>query len=353
MSITETPSPRVAPRVKRGDWEEVLGWSREWPLHELCACADAVCRQHHGDGVWLRGLIEVSNHCARRCWYCGIRAPNRTVPRYRMDRATLLETVRAGFEAGLRTFVIQGGEDPGLAAAEVAEWVAAIRELTRGQAAITLSLGLRDRATYALWRQAGAQRYLMRFETANPVLFERYRPGTSLAQRLRALEWLRELDYEVGSGFLVGLPGETPADREAAWRLCWEWGFDMVGIGPFLPHPNTPLGDSPQQPLWLCQQSVAVVRMLLPQAHLPATTAAGTLHPRGREIMLASGANVLMPNLTPVPLKRAYELYPGKVCVDESGLACLTCLDLRVRTVGKVCQNGVGSAPWRRVDDND
>ncbi len=331
----------------RGNWAEVLEWSRTLPLSEFKARADAVCRQHHGAGVWLRGLIEVSSYCAESCWYCGLRAPNSQARRYRMDTATLLETVRAGYAAGLRTFVLQGGEDPALGPELVAGWIEAIRHATNDEAAITLSLGLQSRQTYRLWREAGAQRYLMRFETANPQLFERYRPGTTLAERLRALEWLRELDYEVGSGFLVGLPEENQTDREAAWRLCWEFGFDMVGIGPFIPHPATPLGTTERPPLELCEQSVAAVRLLLPLAHMPATTAAGTLHPKGREAVLAGGANVLMPDITPIPMKKDYELYPGKVCVDESGLACLPCLDLRVRTAGKVIRHGVGSAPRR------
>lgn len=343
MFITELRTGRA-----RGDWEEVLALARALPLEELKRRADAACRRVHGDGVWLRGLIEISNVCPWDCWYCGLRASNGQVRRYRLEAEEIRATVRAGFEAGLRTFVLQGGEDPLWGAETMARLLGQLTEETRGEAAFTLSLGLQSRATYALWRRAGACRYLMRFETADPALFARYRPGTTLAERLRGLNDLAELDYEVGSGFLVGLPGETESTRQANWRLCWEQGFDMVGIGPFIPHPETPLGTAPQEPLSLAEESTAVVRLLLPEAHLPATTAAGSLHPRGREAVLAGGANVLMPNLTPVSVKKDYLLYPNKICVGESGLDCIGCLDLRVRTLGKRLRAGAGSAPRRQ-----
>lgn len=301
----------------------------------LFARADAACRAVHGEKVFLRGLIEATNVCTRNCLYCGIRRGNERVARYRLSDAEILAAARAGFARGLRSFVIQGGEDPEFGAERLAGLVSALREETGGEAAVTLSFGTMARADYALLKSAGCDRYLLRFETSDPLLHERLR-GSSLAQRLAALEDLRSLGFEVGSGFMTGLPGATAATLAADVTLCAELGLDMVGIGPFIPHPGTPLGVSEGRGLEPCLRACAAVRLALPGANMPATTAAGSVAPDGRERMLAAGANVLMPNIGPTGNKRDYELYPGKVCLDEDGLACIGCLDLRVKTVGKL-----------------
>jgi len=285
--------------------------------------------------VYLRGLIEFTNHCALDCQFCGIRRSNAGATRYRLGVEQIVELAEAGWKYGLKTFVLQGGEDPWFTADRLTEVIEKIQVVTQGQAALTLSVGIRPREVYARWKAAGADRYLMRFETSDEALYSQLKNGARLADRLRALDSLRDLGYEVGSGYMVGLPGETEETRIANALLCHEKDFDMVGIGPFIPHPDTPLAGSPQQPIDLAVRAAALVRLLLPQANMPATTAAGSLDKQGREKMLAAGANVLMPNITPESVKKDYLLYPGKICLDESGFECINCLDIRTHLVDK------------------
>lgn len=297
--------------------------------------AAEVCREVHGDEVLLRGLIEVSNYCSRDCLYCGIRRSNQNVQRYRLEDEDIKKAVREGFARGLRTFVLQGGEDPHWGVKKAVRITSWIKEYSRGEAAVTLSLGIKSRSEYAQLRRAGADRYLLRFETADPELHRRLRAGIPLEHRLRAFESLQGLGYETGTGYMVGLPDETEQIREQNALLTRHLQPDMVGIGPFIPHEQTPLGGAAQRPLDLTLQAIARVRILLPMVHMPATTAAGSLAPDGRERCLAAGANVLMPNLTPIGQKAKYLLYPGKICLEESGVQCIGCLDMRVRSVGR------------------
>jgi biotin synthase len=315
--------------------EAIVEFYRTASTGALVQRADEVCRSIHGNKVWLRGLVEFSNYCNMDCQYCGIRHSNANVERYRLSPEQIVDLTVQGYEAGLRTFVLQGGEDPWFTADRIAFILDQIKTKTQGMAAITLSLGIRPRGVFAQWKSAGADRYLMRFETSDPELHRRLRCGATLERRLEALEDLRDCGYEVGSGYLVGLPGETEETRIANALLCREKKFDMVGIGPFIPHPETPLADAPQQPLELALRATALVRLLLPLANMPATTAAGSLDKQGREKMMAAGANVLMPNITPEDVKKNYLLYPNKVCLDESGFECLNCLDIRTHLVRK------------------
>ncbi|MDC7222635.1 MAG: [FeFe] hydrogenase H-cluster radical SAM maturase HydE [Spirochaetales bacterium] len=289
----------------------------------------------HGEAVFLRGLIEFSNYCNASCLYCGIRGPNGKVNRYRMNEEEILRAVEAGFAEGLRTFVLQGGEDIQWKTKRVAALVERIKKITGGQAAVTLSLGMKTREEYRQLREAGGDRYLIRFETSDPELHVHLRDGKTLDERLENLAWMGEAGFQRGSGFMTGLPGETPETRLNNILLCRELELDMVGIGPFIPHPDTPLGGAEQQGLDHALRGTALLRLALPQAHIPATTAAGSLVPDGREQMVRGGANVLMPNLTDVAYKKDYLLYPGKICLDESGLQCIGCLSLRVKTVNR------------------
>lgn len=288
-----------------------------------------------GRKVFVRGLIEYSNRCACNCLYCGIRRENGKVRRYGLSDEAILSAVKTGYDRGLRSFVLQGGEDPAFDAERLCRIVGEIKTLTRGEAAVTLSAGILPREAYAELRRAGADRYLLRFETADPKLHQYLRDGITLERRLEALEDLKSLRFQTGSGFMTGLPGETDALIERNIRLCKELELDMAGIGPFIPHPETPLRDASTAPVERAIRAVALLRIACPDIHIPATTAAGSLAADGRERMIQHGANVLMPNLTPVAEKKEYLLYPGKICLDEEGLHCIGCLDMRMKSVDR------------------
>jgi biotin synthase len=312
--------------------DEIIRFYESSSPEGLYSRARELCVARHGRAVLLRGLVEYSNVCSRDCLYCGIRASNSKVRRYRLEPEEVLGVVESGYGAGLRSFVLQGGEDLAYAESRLPLVVESIRARCP-DAAVTLSAGILSRSAYARLREAGADRYLLRFETADPGLHKALRAGIALERRLEALSDIAELGYQVGSGFMVGLPGETEETRIANALLARELRLDMVGIGPFIPHPDTPLSGSPQSPIELTLRATALVRLLLPDAHMPATTAAGSLDPEGRERMILAGANVLMPNITPREAKRSYLLYPGKICLDEDGETCIGCLALRMRSV--------------------
>jgi biotin synthase len=313
---------------------ETLDFYSNSGTEALTARARELCLERHGRKVFLRGLIEYTNICSCDCLYCGIRRSNAKVSRYRLEPDEIAGLARRGYAAGLRSFVLQGGEDGRFSEGGLSLAVELIRKACP-EAAITLSAGILTRGSYARLRSAGADRYLLRFETSDPELHRRLRGGVALERRLEALNDLAALGYQVGSGYMVGLPGETEETRIANALLCRELGLDMVGIGPFIPHGDTPMAGSPQGPIELTLRAAALARLLLPDAHIPATTAAGSLDPQGREKMILAGANVLMPNITPPAAKRNYLLYPGKICLDEEGETCIGCLSLRMKSIGR------------------
>ena len=335
------------------DRATLLRWLREGDptrLEDLWREADDVRRRHVGDDVHLRGLVEVSNHCARLCAYCGIRAGNAAIGRYRMTTDEVLDCARRAVELGFGTLVMQAGEDDALTTAWVADIVRRVKATT--PLAVTLSLGERDEGELAAWREAGADRYLLRFETSDAELYRRIhppRPGRSDGDRFAILRALRRLGYEVGSGVMVGIPGQTLeslADDLEAFRAL---DLDMIGIGPFIPHPQTPLGEKVTVPVpslateeMVCKM-VALARLVRPDANIPATTALATLDPEhGRETGLTRGANVVMPNLTSPAYRQLYEIYPGKACVTETAEHCAFCLRGRIRSVGRTVGSGQG-----------
>jgi len=276
----------------------------------LFRTADRVRRKWVGDEVHLRGIVEFSNICIQNCLYCGLRKDNHRLRRYRMTEEEIVASVKEVMAQGLRTVVLQSGEDSWFTLERLSSLIRRIKEETG--LAITLSVGERSEADYRAWKESGADRYLLKQETSSADLFARLRPGRTLRERLDALKVLLTLGYEVGSGNMVGLPGQREEDLIRDIQLFREANFDMIGIGPFIPHPQTPLAGSSPGELQLTLKVLAVTRLVTRDTNLPATTASGVLDPEGRERALLAGANVIMPDMTPQKYREHYEIYPGK-----------------------------------------
>jgi biotin synthase len=344
---------------------EIVDWLRETNpdrLADLWQRADQVRQKHVGGDVHLRGLVEISNHCVRLCGYCGLRAGNPELSRYRMTDEEIMACVRKAVQFGYGTVVLQSGEDPALTGQRIAALVERIKAET--PLAVTLSLGERDNEELAAWRRAGADRYLLRFETSNRALFDRIHPPRAdrRSDRLAILRTLRGLGYEVGSGVMIGIPGQTYDDLANDIELFATLDLDMIGVGPFLRHPATPLGDREAWPAAPDEQQVpatedmtykviALARLVCPRANIPATTALATLNKQsGRELGLVRGANVVMPNLTPTEYRALYEIYPDKACIAETGEACHGCLNGRIASIGRQPGRGRGDSPNYRAE---
>lgn len=299
----------------------------------LYQAADAVRAAHMGTDIHLRGLIEFSNYCRKNCAYCGVRRENRTVERYRLSPEQIIATAQAAEKLDYHSVVLQSGEDMWYTRERMVEIIREIKATTK--LAITLSAGERDADTYRAWRDAGADRYLLRIETTDPALFAAHHPDDNLAERKACLYTLRELGYQLGSGVMVGLPGQIA--EILAKDVIWlhQLGAEMIGVGPFIPHPGTPLGDTQGGTVEQTLRLVAVLRLVFPDAHLPATTAMGSMHPLGRERALQAGANVMMPNVTPTDFRAKYEIYPGKICLSDDAAHCKGCISGRIRSIGR------------------
>ena len=283
----------------------------------LASRAMAVRQAHYGRDVYLRGLIEFTNYCKNDCLYCGIRKSNPVSDRYRLGPEDILDRCREGYRLGFRTFVLQGGEDPHYTDERLVEIVSSLR-VQFPDCAITLSVGEKSRKSYERYFQAGADRFLLRHETADHGHYARlHPPSMSLANRLRCLFDLKAIGFQVGAGFMVGSPWQTGEHLAEDLLFLRELSPQMVGIGPFIPHPHTPLGDFPAGSPELTVFILGLVRLMLPRVLLPATTALGTLAPEGREKALEFGANVMMPNLSPLEVRRKYDIYTGKIHLDE------------------------------------
>lgn len=306
--------------------EETANRLREEALH--------LRRQYYGNKVFTRGLIEFTNYCKNNCRYCGIRSGNRNVRRYRLSEEDIMECCESGYELGYRTFVLQGGEDPYYTDEQMAAIICRIKSRFP-DAAVTLSIGEKSYESYKKFREAGADRYLLRHETADEDLYRALHPqAMSLENRKKCLWNLKELGYQVGAGFMVGAPGQTSAHLAKDLVFLQELEPHMVGIGPFIPHHDTIYAEEKAGSVELTLFLLSVIRIMLPQVLLPATTALGTLDPLGREKGLAAGANVVMPNLSPVKNRKLYELYDNKICTGEEAAECRNCLSHRVRQVG-------------------
>ncbi|NLW16757.1 MAG: [FeFe] hydrogenase H-cluster radical SAM maturase HydE [Firmicutes bacterium] len=316
-------------------------------METLFAAADRVRQEQVGDAIWLRGLIEFSSYCRHNCHYCGLRRDNRQASRYRLTAEQILAAVEQVAAAGLGTVVLQSGEDTWWTIDRLQELIRAIKE-QHPQLAITLSIGERSYAEYAALRQAGADRFLLRFETSNPKLSAQLHPGNSLSQRLECLQHLQQLGYEVGSGCLVGLPGQTLADLANDLLLIKNLNLPMVGIGPFIPHPQTPLGRAAAGSVDLTLKMLALTRLLLPTSNIPVTTALATLDKDGRQRGWQAGANVVMPNATPEVYWQQYQLYPGKAQPGDSLRHSLNNLRQQIQAAGRYVGQGPGSALGRK-----
>lgn len=318
-------------------------------LETLWQLADATRKKHVGDAVHLRGLVEISNYCCRECWYCGLRGERKILPRFRLSAAQIKDCVRLVLKLGYGTVVLQAGEDPGLDHRELAEVVRWIKGET--PLAVTLSLGEQPEAHFRLWRQAGADRYLLKIETTDPVLLSHLHPGEPHGSRLENIQRLQDLGFEVGSGLLVGLPGQTYASVAQDLEWLAERDFDMIGIGPFVPHPDTPLAGMPgvgpdQAPNTelMTDKVLALTRLQCPDANLPATTALAVLGPdSGRRLALQRGANVVMPDVTPLEYRRLYNIYPGKGEGSVGPEAFHAQLVEMIRGLGRTVGQGPGS----------
>ena len=288
----------------------------------------------YGEAVYTRGLIEISNHCKNDCLYCGIRRSNANVKRYRLTQAEIIACAEEGHALGFRTFVLQGGEDAWYTDERLCAIIQALKSRFP-DSAVTLSLGERGRASFQRLYDAGADRYLLRHETADPEHYARlHPPEMRFEHRMRCLHDLREIGYQVGCGFMVGSPFQTA--KQLAKDLAFIQAFrpEMCGIGPFIPHSDTPFRDCAAGTLKLTLYLLSILRLIDPTVLLPATTALGTIHPRGRELGIEAGANVVMPNLSPVEVRKDYALYDNKICTGEESAQCRHCLDARMRSIG-------------------
>ena len=307
----------------------------EWLFKE----ADRVRRENVGDEVHLRGLIEFSNICKRQCKYCGLRSENKELERYRILKDKLIFYAEKAVNMGYRTIVLQSGEDEFF---DKDKMVEIIHEIKKYDVALTLSIGEKTYDEYKAFKEAGADRYLLRIETTDKKLYENMHPHASYENRIRCLYDLKSLGYETGTGCLVGLPNQTIDSFAEDILFFKELDADMVGIGPFIPHEQTPLKDAKQGDFWLALKVMALTRIMLPYINIPATTAMETINPNGRIIALQSGANVVMPNVTSMEYRAKYEIYPGKICINENPEQCRGCIEAKIKSIGRTISTNKG-----------
>lgn len=299
---------------------------------ELFNLADEIRRKNVGDEVHLRALIEFSNYCKQNCLYCGIRRDNKSCTRYRLEPEEIIEFARKAREYGYQTIVLQSGEDPYYSVDKM-EYI--LSEIKKLDVAITLSTGEKTLEEYKAYKNAGADRFLIRIETTDRELYKSLHPGMDFDNRVRCLKDLHDLGYEVGTGCLVGLPNQSIESLANDILFFKEINADMVGIGPFIPNPNTPLAGDEEGNFDLARRVMAVTRLVLPDINIPATTAMETLNPNGRLLALQSGANVVMPNVTEGDYRKYYELYPGKICVNDTPEKCRGCITGKIKSIGR------------------
>lgn len=291
-------------------------------------------KKYYKNEVYSRGLIEFTDYCKNNCLYCGIRSGNTKAERYRLSQEEILSCTEEGYRLGFRTFVLQGGEDCYYSAEDIGNLVSEIKK-RYSDCAVTLSIGEQEREVYQYWYGCGADRYLLRHETATKEHYEKlHPPGLSFEHRIQCLYWLKEIGYQTGAGFMVGSPYQTAGHLANDLLFLKELMPHMVGIGPFIAQKDSPFANCPNGTLEETLLLLALVRLTLPHVLLPATTALGTIHPKGRELGILAGANVVMPNLSPAEVREKYQLYDNKICTGEESAQCLNCLSERVSSIG-------------------
>lgn len=321
-------------QLARDEWILLINSRNEEISDYLFEQARQVRHRYYGHDVYIRGLIEFTNYCKNDCFYCGIRKSNGAANRYRLTKEDILDCCRTGYELGFRTFVLQGGED-GYYTDEILTGI--IREIKRiyPECAITLSIGERSYDSYKALFDAGADRYLLRHETYDADHYSRLHPKTLTAKnRQRCLQFLKDIGYQVGTGFMVGSPEQTTENLADDMLYLKALNPQMVGIGPFIPHHDTPFFDRNAGTLELTLFMLGLIRLMLPKVLLPSTTALGTIHPNGREQGILAGANVVMPNLSPTTVRKDYALYDNKICTGDEAAECRQCLERRMQSIG-------------------
>ncbi len=340
--------------------EQIIEWLKEAnaaKLGLLWKLADDVRKKNVGDDVHLRGLVEISNYCIRRCGYCGLNAENTSIDRYRMTAEEIISCADEAVNYGYGALVIQSGEDYGIKAQWMADVIRSIK--SRTALAVTLSLGERTDEELALWKKSGADRYLLRFETSNQQLYEKIHPSLpgKKSDRFAMLLRLRQIGYEIGSGVMIGIPGQSYEDLADDIECFGRLSLDMIGCGPYISHPKTQLGREnsevedmqgqqvPNTEL-MTYKVIALARIMCPLANIPSTTALATLNTEnGRELGLLRGANIVMPNVTPIKYRSMYEIYPAKACINETATQCHNCMKGRILSIGRTIGQGRGDSP--------
>lgn len=328
------------PSGSRQEILELLSLKNGADIERLYLFADKVRNKFMGDGVFLRGLVEFSNRCQNSCFYCGLNRQNTVIERYAMTADEVLAAVSGVNSMGIKTVVLQSGEDEGLDPVWLAGLIKEIKK--RFDMAVTISVGEKSRDDYKLWREAGADRYLLKVETTDSDIYSGSHSGRKLASRLKCLEDLIDLGYQTGSGMLIGLRGQTPGSIAEDILFLERMKFDMIGIGPFIPHGDSVFAGDPYGDVGLTLKALAVTRIVTKDAHMPATTAIGSSGGDHRVEALKAGANVLMPNFTPVRYKKLYEIYPGKACVSEEAKSCVSCMDRKARSADRFVDYSAG-----------
>lgn len=320
--------------LTKEEWVELIEGRNAKLAEYLFALAREERHHYYDHDVYVRGLIEFTNYCKNDCLYCGIRKSNSNAKQYRLSEEDILSCCGTGYKLGFRTFVLQGGEDGFYTDEKLVHIISRIKELYP-DCALTLSIGEKSRESYQAYYDAGADRYLLRHETANAAHYAKLHPASlSAASRQQCLWDLKDIGYQVGTGFMVGSPYQTAEHLAEDLLFIKKLNPHMIGIGPFIPHHDTPFADEKAGTLELTLFMLGLLRLMLPKVLLPATTALGTIHPKGRELGIQAGANVVMPNLSPVSVRKDYSLYDNKICTGDEAAECRFCLERRMKSIG-------------------